>query len=182
MPSASQTLSPEALSNAQQRGRGLRGNGRPALPGRAGPVWLPSGSSPDPRPGGPVRLPAASGFGEFGCGTFTKPPARWGQIAEAAAGRDEGQRAAPGLGPGQRTEVRLTPGAPSSTPLPHQGLSWRVLGVPGLLVLWREREGGERRLPGRRERRVEEEGEGRRGGGEGGKSRLPEAESQGGRR
>ena len=56
----------------------------------------------------------------------------------------EGQGATPGLGPGQRAGVRLPARGPSGTPLPHQGLGWCVLGAPGLLELWRERQGGER--------------------------------------
>ena len=87
-----------------------------------------------------------------------------------AAGRDEGQGAAPGLEAGQWTGVRLTTGAPSSAPLPHQGLGWGVLGAPGLLELWREREGGERRLLGA-QRRKEVRPEGGEDRGEGVKLR-----------
>lgn len=119
-------------------------------------LWLRSGLPPESWLGGPVWLPDASGFRPFGGSIFSKSPPGRGQIAEAAAG-GEGQGAAPGLGPGQRAGVRLPARGPSSTPLPHQGLGWRVLGAPGLLELWRERQGGERWFlgvpePGERER------------------------------
>lgn len=83
-----------------------------------------------------------------------------------AGGRGEGQGAAPGLAPGQGSGVRLTAGQPSSAPLPHQGPGWGVFVAPGLLELWREREGGERRFPGsqsqRREKRGKADGDGGR--------------------
>ena len=104
------------------------------------------------------------------CGTGHASPSIWLHCILPWKARGEGQGAAPGLGPGQRAGIRLPARGPSSTPLPHQGLGWCVLGAPGLLELWRESQGGERWFlgvpePGEKESRaggggVGEDGEG----------------------